>query len=289
MFRSIISTFYYLFLTVLLCGFAGCKTFDRTEEIPAYVRISSISFTSNYPTQGTQNEKFTDVWVFMDGDLIGAFELPCTFPVLAEGEHAFVIRAGIKMNGTSTTRAIYPVVKGWEGTLNLNRGQAITVTPSMTYFPGAEFVWLEDFDAVGTTFTDSGALVQNVFHLTSNAGEAFEGPRSGYARLDQDSFDLFVRSSLYFPGLNPAYTPLYLELNYRCNQSFSVGVQTAQREYRSVVVIGASENWSKIYINLTDIINRPPASSGYSVYFTMRKSNDIAEPYLFLDNIKVVR
>lgn len=286
---TITSGFRYLLCGALISGFAGCSLLDRDEDIPSYIRISDISFTTNYNTEGSANEKITDAWVFMDGELIGGFELPCTIPILAEGEHRFIIRAGIKMNGTTTTRAIYPAIKGWDGILNLNRGQVVSINPNLQYFPGTEFVWLEDFDAVGTTFTDSGALIQNVFHLTTNPVEVLEGSRSGYARLDQDSFDLFVRSSLYFPDLNPAYSFVYMELNYRCNQPFSVGVQTREGEYRSVAVVGKSETWNKIYINFSDAINQQPASSGYSFYITMRKQDDIAEPYLFLDNIKVVR
>ncbi|MGL5888345.1 MAG: hypothetical protein ACRC3B_00590 [Bacteroidia bacterium] len=261
--------------------------FDKTEEIPSYLRVSGVSLTT-FTGQGSSSHAISDVWVFMDGELIGAFEVPCNIPILAEGTHSFLIRAGIKMNGTATTRAIYPSYKGWEGDITLTRGQAVSVSPNFQYFPGTEFVWLEDFDQAGTSYTDSGAVVLDVFHLVSDPTLVFEGPRSGYSLLDTDSFDMFIRSP-FFPGLFPASSFVYLELNYRCNQPFTIGVMTKQFEYRSVAVVNANENWGKIYINLTDALNQAPSSNGYSFFITMRKPDDMAESFIYIDNIKVVR
>lgn len=287
MYKKFTSAFIFFLIITSAPFFSGCKLFDKTEEIPSYLRVSSVSLTT-FTGQGSSSHAITDVWVFMDGELIGAFEVPCTIPILAEGNHSFVIRAGIKMNGTTTTRAIYPTYKGWEGDLSLVRGQVITISPNFQYFSGADFVWGEDFDSQGTSFTDSGAVVQNVFHLTSDPAFVFEGARSGYAKLDTDSFDMFIRSE-FFTGLFPASSFVYLELNYRCNQPFTVGVMTKQFEYRTVGVVNANTNWSKIYINLTDALNQAPSSSGYAFFITMRKPDDMAESFIYLDNIKVVR
>ena len=43
----------------------------------------------------------------MDGTFLGAFELPSTIPILADGEHNFSIYAGVKANGISATRIRY--------------------------------------------------------------------------------------------------------------------------------------------------------------------------------------
>ncbi|MCU0434388.1 MAG: hypothetical protein MUC87_13120 [Bacteroidia bacterium] len=283
-------TFYpaLIFLVLLTVPLLpGCKLFDRTEEIPSYLRISSVNFTA-LSGEGSSSHQITDVWVFMDNELIGAFEIPCTIPILAEGSHQFLIRAGIKMNGTTTTRAIYPAYKGWESSLTLTRAQVVSAAPSFQYFSGTDFVWLEDFDQPGQTYNDSGAIVQDVFHLTNNPADVFEGARSGYAKLDNDSFDLFIRSQ-FFTGLHPAASFVYMELNYRCDQPFSVGVMTRQYEYRNVVTVSPRSTWGKIYINLTDAVNQAPSSTGYAFYITQRKPDDVTESYLYLDNIKVLR
>jgi hypothetical protein len=290
MYKKFTSAFICLLFLAVAPFFSGCKLFDKTEEIPSYLRVSNVSLTT-FSGQGTSSHAISDVWVFMDGELVGAFEVPCTIPILAEGSHSFVIRAGVKMNGTTTTRAIYPTYKGWEGSISLVRGQAVSISPNFQYFPATDFVWLEDFDQPGTSYTDSGAVVQNVFHLISDSTDptlVFEGGRSGYTKLDNDSFDMFIRSQ-FFTGLYPASSFVYLELNYRCNQPFTVGIMTKQFEYRSVGVVNANENWSKIYINLTDALNQAPSSTGYSFFITMRKPDSMAESFLYIDNIKVVR
>lgn len=277
--------FAFALLTVTLVS--GCKLFDRTEEIPSYLRINSVNFNS-FSNQGSSSHQITDVWVFMDDELIGAFEIPCTIPILDEGSHRFLIRAGIKMNGTTTTRAIYPSYKGWDSTFTINRGQVVSVIPWFQYFPATDFVWLEDFDSPGQSFTDSGAIVQNVFHITTNPTDVFEGGKSGYAKLDTDSNDLFIRSQFY-TGLYPAPSFVYMELNYRCDQPFSVGIMTRQYEYRNVATISPKSTWGKIYINLTDAVNQAPSSTGYAFYITQRLPGNVSESYLYLDNIKVVR
>jgi hypothetical protein len=284
------NTFYpvSVFLALLsVTLFNGCKLFDRSEEIPSYLRISSVNFTA-LSGQGSSSHQITDVWVFMDDELLGAFEVPCTIPILAEGSHRFLIRAGIKMNGTSTTRAIYPSYKGWEGSATLSRAQVVSITPSFQYFPATDFVWLENFDEPGLSFTDSGATIQNVFHLTNIPADVFEGDKSGYALLDSDTNDLFIRSQFY-TGLYPAPSFVYMELNYRCDQPFSVGIMTRQYEYRNVATISPKSSWGKIYINLTDAVNQAPSSTGYAFYITQQLPTDVTQSYLYIDNIKVVR
>ena len=106
-----------LFGSFLLGCFSGCSVFDPAEEIPSYLHIDAMTLTAT-GNQGSSTSDITDAWVFMDGQLLGGFELPCTIPILAEGAHNFIIRGGVKMNGLSSTRAIYPAWKGWEGVEN---------------------------------------------------------------------------------------------------------------------------------------------------------------------------
>lgn len=75
--------------------------------MPSYLYIEKIGLNTQYE-QGTASHKITDAWVYVDETLIGAFELPATIPILTEGLKKITIRPGIKLNGISNTRAIYP-------------------------------------------------------------------------------------------------------------------------------------------------------------------------------------
>jgi len=81
-------------------------------------------------------------------------------------------------------------------------------------------------------------------------------------------------------------TPIYLELNYKCNQPITVGVIGDGIESRDAITINPSDDWNKIYIQLTSVVSTQPTYSGYQVYIKATKSVDI--PEIYIDNIKLI-
>ena len=76
--------FFLLFFTTLLFS---CNKFDGDQTIPAYIHIEKITLADNpIISEGSLSNRITDAWVYVDDELIGAFELPATFPVLKKGE-----------------------------------------------------------------------------------------------------------------------------------------------------------------------------------------------------------
>ena len=86
---------YYL---LLILSMSSCEIINPEIKIPSYMHIDSISLNTDYPTQGTNSNKITDAWIYIDGKLTGTFQMPVTFPILAEGNHNLTIRAGIIAN-----------------------------------------------------------------------------------------------------------------------------------------------------------------------------------------------
>jgi hypothetical protein len=269
-----------------ILALSGCRIIDPAEEIPAYIRISDISLTiTNSQTQGSGSERITDAWVYVDGQLIGAFELPCTVPVLAEGTHDVLIKAGIRQNGLESTRAIYPFYKGWEDQVTFQRGQIVTVAPEVTYFPAINFLWNCTFDTQGTNIDDNtGATWPGLLKDTLLGG--MEG-KCGFVRLNSDT-NLFYCQSSNAMVIDNGYE-LYLELNYKCNQSFVVGIKNAtNQETIPWIQVMPESDWNKIYIRLNDAITASPNGSAYYVYIAMKKEDDVANPQLYIDNIKLL-
>ncbi len=89
----------------------SCYKFDGDQTIPAYLKIDTVLLKTYYPEQGSNSNAIKDVWVYVNDQQIGAFELPAMFPVLAMGNQKLEIRPGIKVNGISSTRAPYPFYK----------------------------------------------------------------------------------------------------------------------------------------------------------------------------------
>jgi len=265
--------------------FSGCRIIDPAEDIPSYIRISDIGLTITNTTQGSASENITDAWIYVDGELIGAFELPCTVPVLTDGTHEVLIKAGIRQNGLESTRAIYPFYRGWEDEVTFSRGQIVNVAPVVTYFPAINFLWNCNFDDPGVNIDDqTGATWPGLLRDTSFGGMELD---CGYVQLDADTNLFYCQSSEDFV-IDNGYE-LYLELNYKCNQPFVVGIKNAtNQETIPWIQVMPESNWNKIYIRLNDAITASPGGSSYHVYIAMKKDTDIAVPELYIDNIKLL-
>lgn len=266
--------------------FAGCRIIDPAEDIPSYIRVNDIRLTiTDTITQGSGSENITDAWIYVDGNLIGAFELPCTIPVLEEGTHDVLIKAGIRQNGLESTRAIYPFYKGWEEQVTFSRGQIVSVSPVVTYFPIVNFLWNCTFDAQGTNIDDvTGATWPNLLRDTLLGG--MEG-KCGFVQLNADT-NLFYCQSSNALVIDNGFD-LYLELNYKCNQPFVVGIKNAtNQETIPWIQVMPESDWNKIYIRLNDAITASPGGSAYYVYIAMKKDDNVANPQLYIDNIKLL-
>lgn len=283
-----------IFAGILLLGFfSGCSVFDPAEEIPSYLHIDKITLNAS-SGQGTSRADITDAWVFMDGQLLGAFELPCNIPILADRTHSFLIRAGVKMNGLSTTRAIYPAWKGWEGSIDLVRGQSVTISPVVTYFPGTDFTntWMLDFDQQGTSLipepVSSGIVVLDSFP------HAYEGNYSGYIHLNSTDTTFFIGASPSPGYLMPPTTDTWLEFDYWSDCEFTVGVEESANSSNKIPWLSVVPKyaWTKIYVRLTDALasaSPSSASNPYKIYFAFQNPSSQSESHLYLDNIKLLK
>jgi hypothetical protein len=275
-----------LLLAIGAFAFGGCTILDPAEEIPSYVRINSISLQiNNAVTEGTGSHKITDAWVYVDGELIGGFEMPVSIPILKEGTHEILVLAGIKQNGLSSTRAIYPIYKGWSSSVTLTRGEVVQLNPVVQYFPATNFMWMCDFDGAGTNINDNfGTWPGRLQEITGSM--AFEG-ESGYVTLTSDTTEFYAQSSSSYT-FDGGYD-VYLEMNYACSQGFSVGLyNTTNGNYIPWVEVGESTSWNKIYIRLNDALLTQPPGGIYHVYVAMKKAEGVSNPWLAIDEIKLI-
>ena len=63
---------------------ASCSKDKFNAQIPSYLHIEVIDLETE-SFEGSSSHKITDAWITMDGNFLGAFELPCVVPILAEG------------------------------------------------------------------------------------------------------------------------------------------------------------------------------------------------------------
>lgn len=282
----------YIRLSILLLLFTGivlqsCRK-NITDMTPSYISIDSISLTTN-TFQGTSSHMITDAWVYINDDIQGIYELPATFPILAEGATDITIRAGIKINGISSTRMFYPFFQPISYNINLVKDSIVKLTPGTTYHPAVTFDWIENFEDGGISLERTNKSQVDIVK-TSDLSEVFEGNYSGKVMLDSGKvmFESHTISNYVLNGnaIN------FLEINYKNNHELYVGVFALfdnQSVQRSVLVLNKSDVWKKVYVNLTNAVTENITANEFKIFFGMINDSTLTYvPTAYFDNIKLV-
>ncbi|MEJ6615995.1 MAG: hypothetical protein QNL61_03675, partial [Crocinitomicaceae bacterium] len=105
----------------------------KNNEAPSWVEISEWDLQEN-PNSANETGQLTsnlsEAWVYLDGDLVGVFELPVKLPILKDGAHTFKIYPAILNNGISATKKIYPFVEPYELIVDLEKNEVTKINPT---------------------------------------------------------------------------------------------------------------------------------------------------------------
>lgn len=257
--------------------------------MPAYLRIDTFHLTTNLAEEGFASHKITDAWIFVNDISLGTYELPVTLPVLEKGEREVIVRAGIKDNGISSTRAIYPMFRAYETTMDFREGEVDTLLPQTSYFSNVEFVVLERFET-GNEFSAS-PINEAVMETVNDPELIFEGNRSLRVTLTETEPFFEAHTRKYeLPG---GGKPVYLELDYKTDNPFDVWLRAnfdagANVINTYVVTVTAKESWNKIYVNLSEMVSTLASADNFEIFILANKPNDVAVANMYLDNIKLL-
>lgn len=274
-------------LILFLLLFVSC---NKEEAIPSYIRIEKITLNTTYANEGSDSHKILDAWIYIDDQLVGAFELPCTVPVLYTGSHIIKVLPGIKENGISETRIPYPFYDRFEQTVTLVPGETTILNPITTYAQSADFSWIEDYEGASHSICNNAGNADTVMQMITTPSEVFELTGSGGVFLTASSSYFGISCSKYV--LPKAGAPVFLELNYNCNTDFNIGIVGYAGTNVDVqgisLTLRPSNGWNKIYINLTSEVSSAVNSTSFAIFFSMVKDADLSTSYFYLDNVKLV-
>ena len=264
---------------------------NKEEPIPSYIHIDKFTLTTNYNVEGTASDKILDAWIYIDDQLVGAFQMPCTVPVLYEGTHTVKVLAGIKENGISETRITYPFYETFEQSVDLVPGEILTLNPTTKYTQGADFAWIEDFDNVAHTLCNNLGSADTAMQMITTPTEIFENTGSGGVFLSTGATS-YIGVSCNNYILPKAGAPVFLEINYYCNTDFNIGIvgyAGSNIETQSIsITLRPTNGWNKVYVNLTTEVSSAITSTDFKIFFSMVKNPDLSTSYVYVDNIKLI-
>ncbi|HKK10423.1 MAG TPA: hypothetical protein VJ939_06270 [Bacteroidales bacterium] len=276
-----------LFVTISVLLTVSCDK-NNDDLIPSYIRIDTVMVKGNPDiNEGTLSHNITDAWVYIDDELIGTFELPATFPVLKEGEVDVVIKAGIKLNGVSSTRVPYPFYTDYVmNGVSLEKKEITTLIPEVTYQEESIIPWRESFEDNDFRLVEKGDT--SVF-LTP-VQEAFEGSGSGRVIMDMPQ-GLYEATSDTGYVLPRNGSPVFLEMNFKTNHPVTVGVYAdnpAINNQKALVILNPTPFWKKIYINITSTVLSTPEATSYRIFYGTTKVESEETAVIDVDNLKLI-
>lgn len=276
---------FYIYLCLVLL-FQSCDIINPSEKAPTYIKIDSVIISEEILSLG-----IVDVWINIVGNAAGVFEIPAFFPLIAETGEEIQIRAGIKSNGMLENRIKYPFYTTYVENPEFIEGETVSITPVFDYVE-EKVIYGQDFEAYGdlshfdleTTSISDTSLIETELN-------AIYGSRCGAIFLEGDAKKYFGKFSSDF-NLDKKGSPVFLEIDYKCNNDFKVGLyvnHTVVTNQVSIITIFKSENWNKIYIELASILQNYQNANSFSFYIEADKSDEVEKAEIYLDNIKLIK
>jgi hypothetical protein len=275
---------FLFFLAFSIFFFTRCV---KENEVPSYISIPSFAFTTT-AAQGTSAQKITDVWVFVDGQSLGAYQLPAYFPYLGVGKHEFLLFAGIRNNGIRSNPVIFAPAKTFSTTLDIKSGDNLTIRPTTTYIEDVK-IWLnEDFERTNyfSVNRDNNSITS--FLITQNG---FEG--KGAAITLTKAQPIMEKAASVKAQLPDNAQSTLIELHYKTESPLEVGLigyTAANPNGQSVykIILTPNTTWNKTYLDVTQEAKNLK-SKDFQVVFRSRLSDTLTQATILIDNVKLIQ
>jgi hypothetical protein len=264
---------------------SSCKKYTPAPEA-FFIQPGDIKLAVG-SSQGSSSQKITDLWIYVDGFFKGVYPIENRIPIVSNGKKVKITAyGGIKNNGISSTRLFWPLYNNIEFDTLVPNEKVITRNFTFSYNSTTTFKWLENFDNNGQSIIRSSNSAAGTVSMQIQSGsESFENKYLEFKIVGGGNYaQIETYSSYNIPLSN---SNVYLELNYKCNNPFTIGIIGDNTEIKDVFTFNTQPNWNKAYIQLASTVNNPPASNSYKICFYMAKT-EADEPRVLLDNLKLV-
>ncbi len=279
-----------ILLAILIIFFGSCAKDLFQAENPKYIYFKDIQLKPKN-SEGANTHKITELWVYADGQLLGAFDKNKLIPVISQNDEIKLnIFAGIRANGVKQSPQLYFMLDDINTSIANNKGTIDTLNALFTYSENAKFAFIEDFE--GGNIFNKDLDNDSTSSIIRSKNQPISGLYSGLMTLNKEHPYIQVTSGNNFYAIPASGYSTFLELDYKCNIDFIVGLigqdKITGKEYQNdVMYINSKETWNKIYIDLTQAIQ----DSGlglYKIFFSCEheEKNSISE--VNIDNVKLL-
>jgi hypothetical protein len=284
----------YLFLLLFI---VACSV--EKAIIPSYVFVKKMKLVTNLATQGDTSQDIQDVWLFQNGEFKGSFGLPTYIPIIDKAKQNIELRAGVRRSGQDDQRLNYPLFTSFDTILPFSDLRSDTITPRVTYLDNCKFSLIQDFDGSVNFFSIKNPKKGDTIINVSNSDAWKLNNNSCKLVLSDSTYELFYVSK-ELSNLPSNGVANYLEVDYRCNDVFDIGLNVIYangKDNSTYGVISANPTnglWKKVYLDLATEISSEIAQNGintkFQIFFRVKKSGNpiMDNTYLFLDNIKLI-
>ncbi len=284
-------------LLFILLVLAACKKDERQAIVPAYIYIKEPLFvTSSDNSQGFPSAMINDIWLFDNEIVRGLYKTGSKVPIQRSGKTQIRMTNGVKVDGNSEQRVIYPMYTSFTKEFNLEPGKTDTMQATYTYLSNTIFPFIEDFDGNGSRFEynpngrEQGDTIirdkgPDAWLLGNNSGKMVFNSANSSSAIE-------VYSQVYNNW--PRYTPFYLEMDYKGNIPIVVGLyatttSTGEVSKFPMFITNPTSTWNKLYLNFEPEINKRGPGPGiqYRLYIRCSRGT-LPNPEAWIDNIKIV-
>jgi len=276
-------------LVILFILIVGLNWSCRKQDIaiPSYIYIPEIKLNVT-SGQGTELHGIDRVNVYINDNSVGIFQVPVTFPVTYTGATKVDVRPMMKQFARDGI-LIYSPWDVYSETLSLEAKQIDTLVPVFNYVDNAAFPYLEDFNDNTASFSIKSGTVDTIY-VENNPDITFDG--TPYMHIDMGKgetfFEIETQDIFQLPSDG---RDVYLEMDYRCNAPFTIGVFVTEPSQvitlPSVTPNPTNGVWRKAYVYLTDETRNRSIDTRFRLFLRSVNGEDI-NPHIYLDNIKLV-
>lgn len=277
--------------SILVLVLSSCV---KNNPAPVWLEVTEWTLEKNPDEQtisGTLTHNFTDAWVYIDGNIVGVFEVPFKIPLLYTGTHKISLYPAIKNNGISATKKIYPFVQAFQLETEFLENETIHIDPVTRYEANTKF-WIEDFE-------DPAVKLNSATESLATMVRTDDGPgTNSYGRVDLNTTENLWHAYTNSDPSGMTFSvgqEAYLELDYYNTNYVETGVlaiTSSSTDYHVNIGLNAQDEstveWKKIYIDIKEIVSYS-GGNFFEQVFKATLDDGKLSTVIKLDNIKVVK